>query len=48
MILIDNHEPFGFHEHTKDEERKKTMISNWEYALNYFLSKVKELKSEQK
>jgi hypothetical protein len=48
VILIDNHEPFGFHELTKAEERKKLMISNWEYALDYFLSKVKELESEQK
>ena len=47
VILIDNHEPFGFHEHTKNEERQKLMISNWEDALDYFLSKVKELENEQ-
>jgi len=47
VILIDNHEPFGFHEHTKNEERKKLVISKWEDALDLFMSKVKELEDEQ-
>lgn len=46
VILIDNHEPFGFHEHTS-KVRQKLMISSWEDALDYFLSKVQELENEQ-
>ena len=46
VILIDNHEPFGFHEHV-NEERQELKISDWKDALDYFLYKTEELENEQ-
>ena len=46
VVLIDNHEPFGFHEHLKPLERelrKKLHISDWQQAWGEFQNKIKEI-----
>jgi len=50
IILIDNHAPFGFHEHPNlpDESkvRQSIHVSNWQEAWFSFEIKMKELLDE--
>jgi hypothetical protein len=50
VLLIDNHEPFGFHEHPKLPEnhdiRRFLKVDNWQDAWNIFDVKLKELLDE--
>jgi hypothetical protein len=50
ILLIDNHEPFGFHEHTKlpDEHKVRELIhaSDWSSAWDIFDMKIQELINE--
>ena len=46
VILIDNHEPFGFHDHTglpQREPRKKIYVNSWQEAWKVFERKLKEI-----
>ena len=46
VYLIDNHEPFGFHEHDELPKNRESRISlrvrNWQEAWNIFQMKCKE------
>ena len=50
ILLIDNHEPFGFHWHDKlpniHDSRKKIWATNWMEAWDIFDKKLKELINE--
>ncbi len=50
VYLIDNHEPFGFHEHPKlaaDRENRKTVhASSWDEAWVLFEKKIEEILDE--
>ena len=47
MILIDNHEPFGFHEHDRlpeeHDSRKEICVDDWKDAWKEFEERMKEL-----
>ena len=47
VILIDNHEPFGFHEHDKlpeeHDSRKQICADDWKDAWKEFEERMKEL-----
>ena len=47
MILIDNHEPLGFHEHDKlpdlHDSRKEICVDDWQEAWRIFEDRIKEL-----
>ncbi|WP_417336279.1 hypothetical protein [Halobacteriovorax marinus] len=47
VILIDNHIPYGFHEHDKlpriHDSRKILTEQNWQEAWGIFQKKIKEL-----
>jgi hypothetical protein len=50
VILIDNHEPFGFHEHPKlpaeHDYRKSIHISDWQDAWLEFEKRIEEILNE--
>ena len=47
VILIDNHEPFGFHEHDKlpetHDSREEIHADDWQRAWDIFEERMKEL-----
>ncbi|HAZ13817.1 MAG: hypothetical protein A2X86_14520 [Bdellovibrionales bacterium GWA2_49_15] len=47
VVLIDNHEPLGFHDHDKlpevHDSRVQVHTTSWQEAWNTFDSKLKEL-----
>lgn len=51
ILLIDNHEPFGFHYHdrlpTVHDSRLSIHISNWCDAWNIFDEKLEEMLNEK-
>lgn len=50
VYLIDNHEPYGFHEHPKLPEdhgvRKTVHASSWDEAWEIFDKKIEEILDE--
>lgn len=50
LILIDNHEPHGFHYHDRlpevHDSRKSINAKNWQKAWNYFDQILKEIINE--
>jgi hypothetical protein len=52
-LLVDNHEPYGFHMHTKlpldTQHREHLKINSHEEALSFFLAEVERItKNEEK
>lgn len=50
VVLIDNHEPFGFHEHPKLPEkhdfRRSIHVSTWQEAWREFEKRIEEILNE--
>lgn len=50
VILFDNHEPFGLHEHDKlpneHDSRKSLMTDDWREAWSIFQERCKEIFNE--
>lgn len=50
IILIDNHVPFGFHEHPKlpekHEYRESIHVSNWQEAWHEFEKRIEGILNE--
>lgn len=50
VVLIDNHEPFGFHEHpklpVKHSYRKSIHVSDWKSAWIEFEKRIEEILNE--
>ena len=46
-LLVDNHQPFGFHMHTKlphDKDHRETLdVKNHEEALAFFMAEVERI-----
>jgi len=51
-LLLDNHEPFGYHLHTKLPYDKKFRelidVGNFEDAINFFMIKVSKVLEDAK
>jgi hypothetical protein len=47
VLLIDNHAPYGFHEHDllpqNHHSRRKLRVETWQEALAYFQERCKEI-----
>ena len=47
VLLIDNHAPYGFHEHDllpqNHSSRRKLNVETWQTALVYFQERCKEI-----